>query len=142
MCKNIVLLGSGNIGIRHLEGLNKLKFKVKITVIDKSSLSLKKAKFFFNNLPKNNKINKVSFVNSMDSLVKSLVNPLGENIYRQNPGGPEVQGQVQKSKSNKISSAGRDEVQKSKSPESLDWPPSDKEVGGRSGAVGLPWLGV
>jgi hypothetical protein len=31
--------------------------------------------------------------------------------------GPEVQGQVQKSKSNKFSSAGRDEVQKSKSPE-------------------------
>ena len=38
---NVVLIGAGNIGSRHLQGLAKVKFPLNITVIDPFEQSLK-----------------------------------------------------------------------------------------------------
>lgn len=66
--KHIALIGSGKIGIRHLVGLNKIKFNIKITVIDINLASLKIAKNKFSKLSKNNKVIDICFINSIKQI--------------------------------------------------------------------------
>ncbi len=47
---NVVLIGAGNIGSRHLQGLAKVKFPLNITVIDPFEQSLKVAEERFNQI--------------------------------------------------------------------------------------------
>ena len=44
MIKNIIIVGVGNIGFRHLESLLKIKRKLRVIVCDQSTYQLKKTK--------------------------------------------------------------------------------------------------
>ena len=70
--KHIVLIGAGKIGNRHLQGLNNIKFNVKITVIDININSLKIAKNLFLTYPKNIKIIEINFLKSLKKIDTSI----------------------------------------------------------------------
>lgn len=57
MSYNIVIIGLGNIGLRHLESLLKSKYDLKLFLIDKSIISLKNAKKVITEKNYNLKIN-------------------------------------------------------------------------------------
>ena len=70
--KHIALIGSGKIGIRHLEGINKIKFKAKISVIDINARSLKLAKKIYSTLKINKNITDINFIESINNIDKKI----------------------------------------------------------------------
>lgn len=67
MSYNIILIGAGNLGSRHLQGLALVKFKLKIFVVDISNSNLKLAKERFKLIDKKGKHEAV-FVNSISDI--------------------------------------------------------------------------
>ena len=61
MIYNILIIGAGQLGSRYLEGLAKSKLYLKIIVLDKSSISIKKAKKKWILLNKNSQQRKISW---------------------------------------------------------------------------------
>jgi|APSaa5957512535_1039671.scaffolds.fasta_scaffold26268_2 hypothetical protein len=59
--KNILLVGCGEIGSRHLQALAKMEIPVRIWAIDPSSISLKTAKVRFEEIPINENIQSIKF---------------------------------------------------------------------------------
>lgn len=67
MSNNIILIGAGNLGSRHLQGLALVKFKLKIFVVDISNSNLELAKERFELIDKKGKHETV-FVNSISDI--------------------------------------------------------------------------
>jgi len=70
--KHIALIGIGNIGIRHLQGLTKIKSYIKISIIDIDSKSLKNAQNHLLQLPINNKIIQVNYFKSIKEVNSNI----------------------------------------------------------------------
>lgn len=69
---NIALIGAGQLGSRHLQGLAKISKECNITVVDPSSASLELAKARYAECPANQKIHKIEFVSEIKSLPSEL----------------------------------------------------------------------
>ncbi len=67
--KNIIICGCGNIGLRHAQGLSKLKYKIDLFLIDKSK---KKINFFKKNIGINKKINVVYQSNNIEKINRKI----------------------------------------------------------------------
>ena len=65
---NIIIVGSGELGSRHLQSLAKSKVPIKIWVIDINEKSLEIAKKRYQEIAKNEKIQVISFHNSLDRI--------------------------------------------------------------------------
>ena len=66
MIYNVLIIGFGNIGFRHLEAINKSSHRLSITIVDRNINSFKKLKYVkskhnINNYLKINKIQKKNF---------------------------------------------------------------------------------
>lgn len=59
--KNILLIGAGQLGSRHLQGIAKIDFKANICVVDPSEISIEIAKERYKQINKNEKINSIEF---------------------------------------------------------------------------------
>lgn len=68
---NILLIGAGNIGSRHLQGLAKVKFPLNIEVVDPSIDSLKLAEERFRQIPSKSK-HQISFMQSLDEIQNNV----------------------------------------------------------------------
>ena len=66
--KNIVLVGCGGIGSRHLQGLSQIKREVNISVVDPSNESIKIAQSRYNEMPKNQFIKSINFYESLEKI--------------------------------------------------------------------------
>jgi predicted dehydrogenase len=66
--KNIVVIGAGQLGSRHLQALSKVNFQAKIEVIDPLAASLEVARTRFNEMPSNSNIAGVSVLSSLSEL--------------------------------------------------------------------------
>lgn len=66
--KNIVLIGAGNLGSRHLQALSKVSFKTRIEVVDPFANALKVAETRFNEMPSNSNISGINFYSSLFEL--------------------------------------------------------------------------
>lgn len=69
--KKICLIGSGNIGSRHLQGLKKLTTPLSIEVVDPSAESLNIAKQRYNLIPAGAN-HKITFTQSLDNISKEI----------------------------------------------------------------------
>ena len=69
--KNILLIGAGNIGSRHLQGLRKVSFPLSIEVVDPSEDSLRLAKERYNQIP-SIVSHQIKFINNIDSVSKEI----------------------------------------------------------------------
>ena len=69
---NIVLIGAGQLGSRHLQGLAKISHESHITVVDPNPESLELAKVRYAECPENPKIRKIEFVSDMSFLTSEL----------------------------------------------------------------------
>ena len=69
---NIVIIGVGQIGSRHLQALKKLDFDVNVEVVGRSYDSLEISKSRYDELPKNNHIKSINYYNSMDLLSENI----------------------------------------------------------------------
>jgi predicted dehydrogenase len=65
---NIILIGAGKLGSRHLQALAKLNFQASIFVVDLNSEALRVAKERFLEVPKNNHNKEVYFLSSINSI--------------------------------------------------------------------------
>lgn len=65
---NIVIIGAGQLGSRHLQGLSGVDRVIRISVIDPDSSSLKTAKNRYQEMPINNIVQSVSFFESLITL--------------------------------------------------------------------------
>ena len=70
--KNIAIIGAGNLGSRHLQALALIDFPINIDVTDLSKESLKTAKKRWEEMPANDLIKQIQFVNSIDELSANL----------------------------------------------------------------------
>ena len=59
--KNILIIGSGELGSRHLQALTKTNININIQVVDPSNESLKIASERFKEFPENKNVNSVNF---------------------------------------------------------------------------------
>lgn len=66
--KNIVVIGAGQLGSRHLQALSKVNFPTKIEVVDPFGTSLEVARGRFNEMPSNPNISGISFYSSLSEL--------------------------------------------------------------------------
>lgn len=66
--KNIVVIGAGQLGSRHLQALSKVNFSAKIEVVDTYAASLEVARTRFNEMPSNSNIYAISFYSSLSEL--------------------------------------------------------------------------
>ena len=66
---NIVIIGSGNIGSRHLQGIAKINIPINLYVVDKKISSINLAKKRFSLIKKNNNIRLISFINNIDKVL-------------------------------------------------------------------------
>lgn len=66
--KNIVVIGAGQLGSRHLQALSKVSFQTKIEVVDPFAASLDVARARFNEMPSNPNISGVSYYSSLSEL--------------------------------------------------------------------------
>ena len=64
----VLIIGSGQIGSRHLQSLSKLNRRVNISVIDKNPNSIKSAKAIFNEMSINKNLVSVNYYDSMNYL--------------------------------------------------------------------------
>jgi len=62
------LIGSGQLGSRHLQAIANIDLPIEIDVVDPSCESLKIAKVRFEELPKNPNVKRISFFNSINDL--------------------------------------------------------------------------
>ena len=65
--KNLLIVGCGVVGGRHLQALAKIDIFSKILVVDPNQNSLENAKKLFDEVPKNEKITSIEYFN--DSFV-------------------------------------------------------------------------
>lgn len=68
----IVLIGAGQLGSRHLQGLACLKEGINITVIDPNPLALQTARSRYNEMPVNKTIKAVNYVESVARIKDSV----------------------------------------------------------------------
>ena len=68
--KNIAVVGSGEIGSRHIQGLAKSKNKLNLYVVDTKSESLKLSEKRYYEIP--NKLNRIKFLNKISDLPNML----------------------------------------------------------------------
>jgi len=66
--KNILLVGCGGIGSRHLQSLKKLERESVIYVVDPNDKSIKIAKSRYNEIPKNHFIKSVNYYHTFDKI--------------------------------------------------------------------------
>lgn len=66
--KNIVVIGAGQLGSRHLQALSNVSFQTKIEVVDPFAASLDVARARFNEMPSNPNISGVSYYSSVSKL--------------------------------------------------------------------------
>ncbi len=71
MKKNIILVGCGNIGSRHLQALVKLPFAVDIRVIEKSNKSKNLAQLRLNEIKFNKKTHKIFWYDSINQMANN-----------------------------------------------------------------------
>ena len=72
MTYNIVLIGAGQLGSRHLQGLKKINIAINIEVVDPSIGSLAIAKERFEQVENNEFIRSIRFINSIDELNENI----------------------------------------------------------------------
>lgn len=65
---NIVLIGAGKLGSRHLQALAKLRLQATIFVVDLNSEALEVAKGRYHEIPSNPNVNEVHFLNSIRAI--------------------------------------------------------------------------
>jgi len=65
--KKVLLIGAGQLGSRHLQGLSKCTQKISIIIIDSNPIALEIAKKRFYEMPKNLLIQSVKFMNSIEN---------------------------------------------------------------------------
>ncbi|OYO31196.1 Gfo/Idh/MocA family oxidoreductase [Janthinobacterium sp. PC23-8] len=70
--KQLAIIGAGQLGSRHLQGLAKLSQECEITVIDPMPASLEVARQRFDEMPKNESICSVRYETEIDALPTSL----------------------------------------------------------------------
>ncbi len=68
MSKKIILIGAGQLGSRHLQGLAKVTFPSEIYVFDPSENSLRLAQERFKEMPANSNVRKIEFHRCLDLL--------------------------------------------------------------------------
>ena len=68
----IALIGSGNIGVRHLQGLLKSEHILEIYIVDPNVNSLKNAKILFEQISNSDLKHNVTYLKSIDKLPKKL----------------------------------------------------------------------
>ncbi len=66
------IIGTGQLGSRHLQALAKSSFSVRVEVVDPSNRSLKTAKRRFEEMPLNKNIDGVDYFTSLDSLSSKI----------------------------------------------------------------------
>ena len=69
---SIALIGAGQLGSRHLQGLARLDSPCRVTVVDPAEASLAVAKARFDEMPPNPAIGDIRFVRSLDSVPAAL----------------------------------------------------------------------
>ena len=72
MIKNILIIGSGELGSRHLQAISKTNIKINIEVVDPSNESIEIASKRFEEIPKNININSIKFYNKIDDVFDKL----------------------------------------------------------------------
>ena len=70
--KNLVLVGAGQLGSRHLQALSKVSFSAKIEVVDPFPASLDIARARFNEMPANPNISGVHFYTSLSEVSQDV----------------------------------------------------------------------
>jgi len=70
---NIVLIGAGKLGSRHLQALAKLRLPASIFVVDLNSEALEVAKGRYNEIPNNPNIKEIQFLNSIQAIGTILI---------------------------------------------------------------------
>jgi predicted dehydrogenase len=70
--KNIVIIGAGQLGSRHLQALSKVNYPARITVIDPFSSSLRLAQDRFNEMPVNPNIPEVYYHSLLNDLTTEI----------------------------------------------------------------------
>ena len=88
--KNILLVGCGEIGSRHLQALAKMEIPVRIWAIDPNLISLKTAKARFEEIPKNENIQSIKFeseipknLGNMDLSIISTTSKIRFFVFKQ-----------------------------------------------------------
>ncbi|MDP2761386.1 MAG: Gfo/Idh/MocA family oxidoreductase [Sideroxyarcus sp.] len=66
--KNIVVIGAGQLGSRHLQALSKVNFQTTIEVVDPFAASLEVAKARFDEMPANSNVADIRYVSSISQL--------------------------------------------------------------------------
>ncbi|MDO8573459.1 MAG: Gfo/Idh/MocA family oxidoreductase [Candidatus Daviesbacteria bacterium] len=69
--KSICIIGAGNIGSRHLQGIKKVKFPLSIEVVDPSIKSIKVARERYNEVLSST-IHKISYLKNLDEVSKEI----------------------------------------------------------------------
>ena len=69
---HIAIIGAGQLGSRHLQGLAKLEHEIDVIVIDPAPRALQTARIRYHEIPENRFIQSVSFMESMDQLKNSI----------------------------------------------------------------------
>jgi predicted dehydrogenase len=69
---NIVVIGAGNLGSRHLQALSKVSFQTTIEVVDPFPASLGVAKARFEEMPANSNILNIHYLTSVSQLSKNV----------------------------------------------------------------------
>lgn len=64
----MLIIGCGQIGSRHLQGLSRVKNFINITVLDLNIESLEIARKRFNEMPINNKIHSINFISNFNKI--------------------------------------------------------------------------
>ena len=70
--RNLVLIGAGQLGSRHLQALSKVNFPTKIEVVDPLPASLDVARSRFNEMPFNPNISGINFYSSLNDISKEI----------------------------------------------------------------------
>lgn len=70
--KTIVLIGAGQLGSRHLQGLSKIDFLINIEVVDPCATSLEVAQSRFNEMPSNPNISGVRYYSSLTEISRGV----------------------------------------------------------------------
>jgi predicted dehydrogenase len=72
LMKNIVVIGSGQLGSRHLQGLTRLNIEVAIEVVEPNAESVKMTKERLNFIEHNDSIKSITFKNKIDELSNNI----------------------------------------------------------------------
>lgn len=70
--KNMVVIGAGQLGSRHLQALAKANFQTRIEVVDPNTTSLEVARKRFEEIPSNPKLSGISFHSSLSELSSQI----------------------------------------------------------------------